>query len=71
MPFCQGIGINQINMNDMENDDNAVGCFCTLIDEWKGYYEGEIIEDYGMQYVVRLTSGCELTVNRDDVVVCF
>lgn len=55
----------------MENDDNAVGCICTLIDEWKGYYEGEIIEDYGMQYVVRLASGCELTVNRDDVVVCF
>lgn len=54
----------------MENEDNAVGCFCTLIDEWKGYYEGEIIEDYGMQYVVRLASGCELTVNRDDVVVC-
>ena len=55
-------------MNDIEN--TAIGCFCTLIDEWRGNSEGEIIEDYDMQYVVRLSSGYEITVNRYDVVVC-
>lgn len=58
-------------MNDKEYDDNAVGCFRTFIEEWRGYSEGEIIEDCGTQYVVRLSSGHELTVSRDDVMVCF
>ena len=63
-------GIIPTDMNDIDLDNSLIGCFCTLIDEWRGYSEGEIVADYGMQYVVRLSSGYELTVNRDEVVVC-
>ena len=64
------LGLNsQKKMNDRENEDSLIGCYCTLIEDWRGYSDGEIVEDYGMEYVVRLSSGYELTVNRDEVIV--
>lgn len=54
-------------MNEIE--DCVVGCYCTLIEDYVGYSDGEIVEDYGMEYVVRLSSGKELTVGRDEVII--
>ena len=57
------------NMNDIDIENSAVGCFCTLLEDWRGYSDGEIVADYGMEYMVKLPSGQVLTVNRDDVIV--
>lgn len=57
-------------MNDIEIEECAVGCFCTLIEDCRGYSDGEIVADYGLEYVVRLTSGQELMVGRDEVMIC-
>ena len=60
---------SQKKMNDTDREDSLIGCYCTLIEDWRGYEDGTIVEDYGMEYVVRLSSGHELTVNRDEVIV--
>lgn len=62
-------GLYKSKMNDIEIENSAVGCFCTLLEDWRGYSDGEIVADYGMEYMVKLPSGQVLTVNRDDVIV--
>lgn len=70
MNSLPSLGYNfQKNMNDTDRENSLIGCYCTLIEDWRGYSDGEIVEDYGMEYVVRLSSGYELTVNRDEVIV--
>ncbi len=55
-------------MEDFE--DSVIGCFCTLLDSWRDHDYGEIVEDSGNQYVVRLTSGQQITLSPNDVVIC-
>ena len=55
-------------MEDFE--DSVIGCFCTLLDSWRDHDCGEIVEDSGNHYVVRLTSGQQITLSHDDVIIC-
>lgn len=56
-------------MYNYENETTVIGCTCTLLYPYKGYSEGEIIDDYGMEVLVRLTNGKELSVYRDELVI--
>ena len=55
-------------MEDFEN--SVIECFCTLVDSWRDNDCGEIVDDSGNQYVVRLTSGQQVTLSHDDVIIC-
>lgn len=54
---------------ETEEKSEIIGCSCTLLIPYKGYTEGEVIEDYGYEIVVRLTSGKEVVEHRDEVLV--
>ncbi len=56
-------------MYDLEEATEAVGCSCTLLIPYKGYTEGIVVGDYGIEIVVRLTSGKEIVEYRDDVLI--
>lgn len=56
-------------MYNYENETAVIGCTCTLLYPYKGYSDGEIIDDYGMELLVRLTNGKELSVYRDELVI--
>lgn len=55
-------------MEDFEN--SVIGCFCTLLESWQGNDSGEIVDDSENQYVVLLTSGEQITLSHDEVVIC-
>ncbi|HBN64075.1 ribonuclease P [Duncaniella muris] len=55
-------------MEDFEN--NVIGCFCTLLDSLQDDDCGEIVDVSGNLYVVRLTSGQQITLSHDDVIIC-
>ena len=42
------------------DETTVVGSTCTLLHSYKGYTEGEVIDDYGYELLVRLTNGKEL-----------
>ena len=50
-------------------DTNIIGAFCTLIEPYKGYTEGTVIGDSGIELLVRLSNGKELAVSRDEVII--
>lgn len=50
-------------------DTNIIGAFCTLIEPYKGYTEGTVIGEYGIELLVRLSNGKELTVYRNEVII--
>lgn len=50
-------------------DTNIIGAFCTLIEPYKGYTEGTVIGEYGIELLVRLSNGKELAVYRDEVII--
>jgi Myosin N-terminal SH3-like domain. len=52
-----------------EQASDIIGCFCTLLNPYKGYTDGEIVGDYGNDIVVRLTNGKEVVEHRDDVII--
>lgn len=54
-------------MNDYESD--IIGAYVELETPWRGYRSATVIEDYGYQFLVRVSSGAEITVYRDEV--CF
>ncbi len=56
-------------MYDLEEATEVVGCSCTLLIPYKGYTEGIVVGDYGIEIVVRLTSGKEIVEYRDDVLI--
>ena len=55
----------------MGNNDETtvVGSTCTLLYPYKGYTEGEVIDDYGYELLVRLTNGKELSIYRDELII--
>lgn len=56
-------------MNYEEQASDIIGCFCTLLNPYKGYSDGEVVGDYGNDIVVRLTNGKEVVEHRDDVII--
>ena len=52
-----------------DNDSDIIGLSCTLSTAYKGYTEGVIVDDYGTTIVVRLESGKEISVFRDEIII--
>ena len=50
-----------------DNESDIIGLSCTLSTAYKGYTEGVI--DYGTTIVVRLESGKEISVFRDEIII--
>lgn len=51
-----------------DNESDIIGLSCTLSTAYKGYTEGVIVDDYGTTIVVRLESGKEISVFRDEII---
>ena len=56
-------------MYSNENEKTLIGSSCTLLYPYKGYSEGEVIDDYGLELLVRLTNGKELSVYKDELII--
>lgn len=56
-------------MYECEEDTEIIGAHCTLLEPYRGYTEGQIVADYGIQLVVRITSGAEIVAYRDEVII--
>lgn len=56
-------------MYEYEELTEIIGAYCSLIVAYRGYTEGTVVGDYGNELVVRLTSGNEIVVYRDEVIV--
>ena len=56
-------------MYEYEELTEINGAYCSLIVAYRGYTEGTVVGDYGNELVVRLTSGKEIVVYRDEVIV--
>lgn len=52
-----------------DNKSDIIGLSCTLSTAYKGYMEGVIVDDYGTTIVVRLESGKEISVFRDETII--
>ena len=52
------------------NEDNEIICsFCELETPFRGYSNGIVVRDYGTELLVRVMSGAEVVLNRDEVYV--
>lgn len=56
-------------MHGYEELTEIIGAYCSLIVAYRGYTEGTVVGDYGNELVVCLTSGNEIVVYRDEVIV--
>ena len=56
-------------MYEYEELTEIIGEYCSLSVAYRGYTEGTVVGDYGNELVVRLTSGKEIVVYRDEVIV--
>lgn len=56
-------------MESIKTETTLIGSSCTLHYPYKGYTEGEVIDDYGYELLVRLTNGKELSVYRDELII--
>lgn len=52
-------------MNDYKSE--IIGVSCELHVSYKGYSYATVVEDYGYELLVQLSSGKEILVNKDDV----
>ena len=52
-------------MYDYESD--IIGASVELETLWRGYRSATVIEDYGCQLLVQVSSGAEITVYLDEV----
>ena len=52
-----------------DNESDIIGLSWTLSTAYKGYTEGVIVDDYGTTIVVRLESGKEISVFRDEIII--
>ena len=50
-----------------ENESELLGELCELGTPWRGCRFATIIEDYGKELLVQVSSGAEITVLRDEV----
>lgn len=56
-------------MYGYDNETTLIGSACTLLHPYQGYSEGEVIDDYGLELLVRLTNGKELSVYKDELII--
>ena len=56
-------------MRRNEEPSEIIGEYCTLIEDYKGYNVAEVVGDYGCQLVVKVSSGDEIVVYRDEVIL--
>ena len=54
---------------EYEEMTDIIGCSCTLLMPYRGWYDGIIVGDYGTEVVVQLNNGKEIVENRDDVLI--
>lgn len=54
---------------EYEDMTDIIGCSCTLLMSYRGWYDGIIVGDYGTEVVVQLNNGKEIVENRDDVLI--
>lgn len=56
-------------MYGTEEKSELIGAYCTLLEDYGGSCDGQIVSDYGTEVVVRLSNGAEIAANRDEVIV--
>lgn len=56
-------------MYENEEKSDIIGSPCSLLNPYKGYTEGTVVGDYGIEIVVRLDSGKEVVEYRDEVII--
>ena len=56
-------------MYEQEEMNSIIGCSCTLLNPYKGYTEGTVVDDCGNEIVVQLSNGKEITEYRDEVLI--
>lgn len=52
-----------------EDPTEIIGARCTLLEPYNGYEDGQVVGDYGIEVVVRLTNGNEIVAYRDEIVI--
>ena len=56
-------------MRRNEEPSEIIGEYCTLIEDYKGYNVAEVVGDYGCKLVVKVSSGAEIEIYRDEVIL--
>lgn len=56
-------------MYETEETSDIIGAYCTLIEDYQGICDAQIVGDYGTEVVVRLSNGIEMATHRDEVIV--
>ena len=56
-------------MYEHEESTEIIGSYCSLVVPYRGYSDGTVVGDYGIELVVRLTNGKEIVVYRDEVII--
>ena len=56
-------------MYEYEEESEIIGLSCTLLTPYKGYTDGTVVGDYGIEIVVRLDNGKEVVEYRDEVII--
>lgn len=52
-----------------EEPSEVIGAYCTLQDDYNGYTDGQVVGDFGIELVIRLTNGKEIVAYRDEVFI--
>lgn len=56
-------------MYEYEESTEIIGSYCSLVVPYRGYSDGTVVGDYGLELVVRLINGKEVVVYRDEVII--
>lgn len=59
----------QYDMYEYEESTEIIGSYCSLVVPYRGYSDGTVVGDLGIELVVRLTNGKEIVVYRDEVII--
>ena len=56
-------------MYEYEESTEIIGSYCSLVVPYRGFSDGTVVGDYGIELVVRLNNGKEIIVYRDEVII--
>lgn len=56
-------------MYKYEESAEIIGSYCSLVVPYRGYSDGTVVGDYGIELMVRLNNGKEIIVYRDEVII--
>ncbi|MEG0693851.1 MAG: ribonuclease P [Oscillospiraceae bacterium] len=56
-------------MYEYEESTEIIGSYCSLVVPYRGYSDGTVVGDYGIELVIRLNNGKEIVVYRDEVII--